>query len=514
MTSRFNKPALRPYWASAATAALLAGCAVGPDFQVPAAPEAPGYTAEPLPKETASADTVGGAAQSFETGAAVPQQWWTQFHSDKLDALVTQSLKASSTVAASQAALRQAQENMLAARGDLFPSVDGTFNTTRQKLSGASFGQPGTDFIFTLFNASVNVSYALDLFGGVRRQLEALDAQGEYARYQLEGSQLTLAANVVTTAIQAASLRAQVAATHDIIEADRKEVALVNRQFDLGAVSKVEVLTLETQLAQAAATLPPLQKQLELNRDLLAVLLGQPAALPLDAGFELSDLQLPATLPVSLPATLVGQRPDVRAQAALLHQASAQVGVATAQMLPQISISGALGGTATRVGDVVNSGNGVWSIGAGVTQPLFHGGELLHKRRAAAAAYDESAAQYRATVLSALQNVADSLHALEADADALQAQLQAEQAADASLKLAQKQFEGGATNYLTLLNAERSLQESRIALVQAQAARFADTAALFQSLGGGWSDQPDEPQPQGINNTVADAKPGADAQSE
>ncbi|MBV8061943.1 MAG: efflux transporter outer membrane subunit [Nevskia sp.] len=471
--------------------AALAACAVGPEFKRPDAPRVQSYSATPLPAQTVAAKGPAGRVQTFQHGADIPGQWWNLFHSDKLDRLVEQALQANQDVAAAQAALRQAHENALAAQGEWFPSFDGKGNVTRQKISGAEFGQPGGgSAIYSLFNASVNVSYTLDVWGGVRRGIEAQRAQAEYQNFQLEGTYLSLAANVVTTAVQEASLRAQIQATGQIVDADRQQLEAVKRQFALGGVSKVDVLNQQTQLANVLATLPPLRKQLAQNRDLLAVLLGRaPGEQPAER-FELADLQLPENLPVSLPASLVAQRPDVRAQEALLHQASAQIGVATANLLPQITISGSYGGTSTNISDLLKSSSNVWSIGGGITQPLFHGGELLHQKRAAVAAYDQAAAKYRGTVLSALQNVADTLHALDADAEALQAQDSAEESAAEALQLARAQFQAGAISNLTLLVSMRDYQQARIAQLQAQAARYADTAALFQALGGGWWNRP------------------------
>jgi len=474
-----------------ALAATLGACAVGPDFKRPDAPAPQSYTATPLPARTVAGKGPAGRVQTFQHGAEIPAQWWTMFHSEKLNTLVEQALKANQDVAAAQAALRQANENALAAQGGLFPSFDGKGNVTRQKVSGASFGQPGAGGqIYSLFNASVNVSYTLDVWGGVRRGVEAQRAQAEYQNFQLEGTYLTLTSNVVTTAVQEASLRAQIAATEQIVDADRKQLEMVKRQFALGGVSKVDVLTQQSQLAATLATLPPLRKQLAQNRNLLAVLLGRlPSEQPAER-FELDDLKLPEDLPVSVPSSLVGQRPDIRAQEALLHQASAEVGVATANLLPQVTISGSYGGTSTNISDLLKSASNVWSIGGGITQPLFHGGELLHKKRAAVAAYDQAAAKYRGTVLGAFQNVADTLHALDADAEALQAQDQAEDAAAEALELARTQYQTGAISNLTLLVSQRQYQQARIAQLQAQAARYADTAALFQALGGGWWNRP------------------------
>ncbi len=467
----------------------LSGCAVGPDFHRPEAPAATAYTAPAMPPETAASPGPGGAAQRLVPEQEIPAQWWTLFHSTALDQLVRKALADNPTLAAAQATLRQSQESLRALVGSaLFPSVDANASVSRQKISGAAFGQPESQFSpFTLYNASVNVTYALDLFGGARRELEALQSQVDFQRFQLEGAYLALTSNVVTTAIKEASLRAQIRATQEIIDAQEKQIDLVERQFQLGGVARSDVLAQRVQLAQTRATLPPLEKELALTRHQLAVLAGrfpdEAAALP---EFDLGGLELPLQLPVSLPSSLVRQRPDIRASESLLHAASAQVGVATANLYPRLTLSGSYGSEAVKPGSLFSGGTEVWNLGAGLLQPLFHGGELSAKRRAAVAAYDQAAAQYRATVLQAFQNVADVLRALETDARTLQAQADAEAAARDTLDLTQKQFQLGAVSYLSLLNAERQYQQTRISLVQAQAVRFADTAALFQALGGGW----------------------------
>lgn len=473
--------------ACGAAAALLGACAVGPDFKHPQAPESARYTAEPLPPQTASSEGAAGAAQTYVPSGDIPAQWWTLFRSDQLNALVEQALKGSPDVAAAQAALRQAHENVLAQQGALLPQIDANASATRQKISGASFGQPQAgSIIYSLFNATANVSYTLDIWGGVRRGIEAQRAQAEYENFQLEATYLALSANVVTTAIQEASLRAQIEATEEIIAADRKQLETVQRQLALGGVSRLDVITQQTELAHQMAALPPLMKQLQQNRDLLAVLLGQTPDAPLAAHFELDDLQLPESLPVSLPAQMVEQRPDVRAREALLHQASAEIGVATANLLPQITLTGDFGGTSTRSSDLFKSTSNVWSAGAGLTQPIFHGGELLHKKRAAVAAYDQAAAEYRGTVLTAMRNVADALYALNADAAELREQNLAAQAAADTLRVSRARYAAGSISSLDLLVVTRTYQQARIAQLQAQAARYADTAALFQALGGGW----------------------------
>lgn len=467
---------------------LLSGCTLGPDFRSPPPPADTGYTASALPKQTASAPVTGGTAQRFAFTKELSAQWWTLFRSPQLDALIQQGLKKSPTLAAAEAALTEARENLRAAGGALlYPRVDGGLRVARERSSGTTSG--GSSSEFSLFHASVNISYTLDLFGNTRRQLEGLRAGVDYQRFQYEAAYLTLTANLATTAIREASLSAQLAATNDILTAEQQQLTLVKRQFELGAVPKASVLTQQSELAKTRATLPPLEKQLAFTHHALAALAGQ---LPSAGGmpnFTLEALQLPEELPVSLPSELVRQRPDIRASEALLHQASAAVGVATANLYPQITLSGGYGVESSAAGDLFKGQNVIWNLGAGLLQPLFNGGELSARRRAAIAVYDQAAAQYRQTVLLAFQDVADVLRALETDARALQAQAEAETATRTTLELTRKQFELGAVSYLSLLVAQRDYQQSRISLIAAQAQRYADTAALFQALGGGWWQQ-------------------------
>jgi NodT family efflux transporter outer membrane factor (OMF) lipoprotein len=467
---------------------ITAGCAVGPDFHRPSPPDTDGYTETPLAPETAAAPGSGGASQRFITGLDIPAQWWKLFQCKPLDQLVRQAIADNPTMAAAQASLRQARENRLAQLGALFPSLDAGFSANRKKFTGASFGQPDVPGgLFTLYNASVSVSYTLDLFGATRRGLEELQAQVDYQHYLLEGTYLTITANIVTIAVKEASLRAQIKATKEIIKAEEEQLALVDEQFQLGAVARPDLLAQQAQLAQTRTTLPPLEKELAQARHLLAVLAGRPpgaaAQLP---EFELADFRLPGDLPVSLPSSLVSQRPDIRAAEEQLHSACALVGVATANLFPKLTITGDYGTQSTLLTGLFSGGTNIWSIGAGLLQPIFRGGELTAKRRAAIAAYDQAEAQYRETLLQAFQNVADVLRALENDADTLKAQSEAEAAAADSLDLTRNQFQLGAASYLTLLNAERQHQQASLILAQARGARFADTAALFQALGGGW----------------------------
>jgi len=481
---------------------LTAGCAAGPDFRRPEPPAAKSYTSKPLPERVSPAEA-SGPSQQFVQGMDIPAQWWTLFHSPPLNHLVERALKANPDLHAAQATLRQAQENARAAEGALYPSVNASGSVVRQQNRGAQFGQPASPgSLFTLYSASVSVSYGIDIFGAARRTLEALEAQAEFERYQMEGAYLTLTSNVVTTAVQEAALRAQVSATREIMDLESQQLDMLQRQYDVGAVALSGVLAQKTALAQTRAALPLLEKQLALLRNQLATLTGR---FPSEGGtdeFDLETLELPQDLPVSLPSRLVEQRPDIRAAESLLHVASAEVGVATANLLPQFTISGGAGSVATTAGNLFSSGSGVWNLGANLTQPIFHGGTLIHERRAALAAYDGAAAHYRSTVLSAFRDVADVLDALQFDAEILRAQTLAAQSARDSLDIARRQYQAGAASYLVLLNAQQAYQQARIALAQAQAARYADTAALFLALGGGWWNRADGAagQTQGVKN--------------
>ena len=471
-----------------AACALLAGCAVGPDFRAPDAPIVKEYTPEPIPAVTVSAPGTGGAAQRFVVDTDIPGQWWTLFRSESLDRLIRKALRDSPTIAAAQARLREAEENLRARGGTVYyPSLDGNLSANRQKSTGTSYGQPGAGAnTFTLFNASVNISYTLDIFGGNRRELEALRAQVDYQRFQLEAVHLTLTSNIVTTAVREASLRAQVQATQEMVEMYRKQLDLISAKFELGGASRPDVLEQRTMLAQTLATLPPLEKELAKTRHQLAVYAG---SFPGEGGipeFRLEALVLPVDVPVSVPSALVRRRPDIRASEELLHAACARVGVATANLYPKITLSGSLGSNAVRIEDLFTSGSSIWSLGAGLLQPLFHGGELTAKRRAAIAAHDQALALYRETVLTSFGEVADTLRALDLDAQTLRAQADAEASARETLSSVESQFRLGAVNYLSLLVAQRQFQVAHINLIRAQAARFADTAALFQALGGGW----------------------------
>lgn len=466
----------------------LGGCAVGPNYQRPDAPAVDRYTAKPLPAATASTDTAGGDAQRFLAGESVPDRWWTSFDNAEIDQRVQTAFANSPTIASAQAALREAQENAQAAGGSRWPSVDASAGVTRQKQSSAAFSGAFTFPPLTVYNASVKVGYGIDLFGGVRRGIEAQQAQADYQRAQRDATYLTLAANVVTASLQEASLGAQVQATRAIVDGLKQQLDIANKQQAIGAKSLSDTLAVRSQLAATEATLPPLRKSLSAVRNQLATYLGTtPAQLKMQQ-LKLADVRLPTDIPVSLPSTLVAQRPDIRAASAQLHAATAQVGVAIAAMLPQISLSASGGTSALHPGDLFAAGTRTWSLGLDLLQPIFHGGQLRHQKRAAQAARDKAVADWRQTVLSALQNVADALQALQYDAQSLAAQSHAERDASRLLSMSRDEFRIGAVDYVTLLNAERQYQQARIALIQARSARLADTAALYAALGGGWQD--------------------------
>jgi NodT family efflux transporter outer membrane factor (OMF) lipoprotein len=462
---------------------LFAGCAVGPEFRSPTLDAGAAYRADAQPAATVAAATPTGDAQRFLEDASVPAQWWRAFANDELDRRVEQALVHSPTVASAQAALRQAQENLGAARGSYLPALDANLGASRQ--NGLAGGLPGGS-PYTLHNASVDVGYTLDLFGGVRRGVEAQSALADAQRFQLEGTYLSLAANVATTSFREASLRAQIAATEEIADVYAQLYELISKQNEIGAKSQADVLVARSQVATARAQLPDLRKALAQTQTQLAVYLGRfPADAEL-AALGLDELSLPTEIPVSLPSTLVRERPDIRAAEAQLHRATAQVGIATANLFPNITLSGSWGSQAASAGDLFGSGSEAWSLGLNLLQPIFRGGTLRAQKRAAEAGLDQASADYRSTVLTAFQNVADSLRALEFDAESLRAQADAQRATAASLELVNVQYREGAASQLQVLDATRQYQLARIAVIQARTARLADTVALFAALGGGW----------------------------
>jgi NodT family efflux transporter outer membrane factor (OMF) lipoprotein len=451
---------------------LLSGCAAGPDFKPPAAPYIDHY---PVIRKTQS--------QQLVEGMDIPAKWWELFHSQQLNELIVQAIKANPDLHAAQAALHGANEILYAGQGALYPSVDATIEPSRQKTSTDAGS-------YNLHTASLNVGYHFDIFGGTSRNIESLQAQAGMTRFQLEAAYLSLTGNIVNCAIQEASLREQMTATQQIIDINIKILAIMQRQQVLGQTAMADSAAQVALLAQSRVALPPLEKQLAQQRDMLTMLLGKLPIEVLKAHFELSSLQLPAILPLSLPARLVAQRPDIRAARENLHMASAGVGIAMAARLPDISLSAALGSSASS--QLFSAGTGFWTLTGNIVAPIFHGGALLYQQRAAEAGFEQANNAYRSTVLSAFREVADTLHAIDSDARTYSAAQTAEDASARSLEIAVRQLELGDISRNTQLLAQQAYQSARLTRIQAQANRLMDTVALFQALGGGWWNRTDE----------------------
>ncbi|HEY3813611.1 MAG TPA: efflux transporter outer membrane subunit [Caulobacteraceae bacterium] len=475
-----------------ATAALLAclaaaGCVAGPNFKTPPAPDVHQYTREPIDHAAATPGVTGGAPQQLSANTQMQGDWWTLFHSQTLDDLIGEGLKNNHDLKAAQAALKAAHEGVLSQRGAYYPTVTAGFGATRQRTSGALAPTPFNNAqIYSLITPEVSVTYTPDVFGLNRRTVEQVKAQEDQTRYELYAADLTLTSNIANAYIQDAALQGQIDATKDLIEIDAKSVDILKEQFAKGYASKLDLAAQESALAQQVATLPGLTKQELQTRDLLAVLVGRyPEASP-DHPFELAALQLPQDLPLSLPSELVRQRPDILQAEANLHMASAGIGIARANRLPNIQLTADAGTMALTFGKIFANGAEFWDYGLQITQTVFDAGQLKHKETAAKDLFVQANEQYKSTVLTAFQNVADTLVALDQDAKALQANAAASDAAKTTLDLSQEQYKRGYASYLTLLSAEQGYQSARINLVQAQAARYADTVALYQALGGGW----------------------------
>jgi len=468
-------------------AIFVSACAVGPDFKVPAAPDTTRYTKGALPAHTASADTALGEAQRFQKEKDISATWWQLFHSHALNSLIEKSLEANPNLQSAIAALRVARLNVYAQEGHYFPTVQANYNPTRQETAAEIAPVLGNgQNPFNLYTAQVTVSYTPDVWGLNRRTVESVQAQADNQRFAVEAAWLTLTSNIVVAAIQEASLRGQIDATHRIIEINKKMLDILRKQFETGYANRSDLAAQEAALAQVEATLPPLQHQLAIQRDLLTALAGRFPSDPPSETFRLAEMKLPVDLPVSLPSKLIAQRPDVRQAEESLHAASAQVGVAIANLLPNFTITGNRGYMATQMANLISSPNIFWTVAGNATQTVFDGFSLINTARAASAAYDEATWSYRNAVIAALQNVADTLAALETDATALKAARNFERAAKISLDLAQQQIQTGNANVLLLLTAQQTYLQAEIQVVQAQAARLSDTAALFQALGGGW----------------------------
>lgn len=468
-------------------AIMLNSCVMGPDFHRPLPPKIKQYTAQPLPASTISVKTTGGNKQYLVNNLDIPAQWWKLFHSKPLNDLIASALQTNPDLKAAAAALRVAQENAMAQRATLLPYVSANLNPTRHLTAHTLSSIVASNaYVYSLTTPQLTVSYVPDVFGGNMRQVESLQAQAETALFQQEAIYLTLTSNVVMAVIQEASIREQIKATQRSIAIAQKQLDMMLKQQSVGQIGAVAVAAQQAALAQAQTVLPPLQKQLAQQRHLLSVLCGHFPSEEFAQKFELSSLTLPEKLPLGIPARLIEQRPDIRAAEAQIHAASAQIGVAIANQLPNIVITADAGSSAIELGTLFSSLTKFWDIGLNLTQPVFDAGALLHKKRAAIAAYQQAVEQYRSVVLASFQDVADTLKAIQFDAISLKTAANATQAARRSLAIAQQQWEAGAVDHLFVLNAQQNYQQALITLAQNQANRFIDTAALFQALGGGW----------------------------
>ncbi len=501
--------------------AALTGCAAGPDFKRPAAPTANSYTPQVTPGETTASTVAGGEVQRFDSRKDVPFDWWTLFQSPQLNSLIERAFKANPSIESAQAALRQAQQYTAAQQGFFYPTVGASYSPSRNKLAGNMGGNsPGVQgngtviqtysnpagpkfngpAYYNFHTAQFSIGYVPDVFGANRRQVESLRAQEEMQRFQLEATYITLASNVVAAALQEAALRAQIGAQNKIIELNRSNLDILDKQLKLGAVSGMDVFAQQAALAQAEQSIIPLQNQLEQTRNLIRALAGNLPNEDVAETFELSSLHLPQELPLTLPSQLVEQRPDVRASEAQFHAASAQVGVAVAARLPQFQLSAVIGGMASTPDWMFRTGAGFFNVLGNLSQTLFDGGTLRAQERAAREALVQAGADYRGTVIVAFQNVADTLHTIQSDAESLAAAAKTEAAMKRAAEVTRKQYQYGYVSYQTVLLAEQNYQQASINLIQAQTNRLGDTAALYQALGGGWWNRTTDAAPQDKEN--------------
>lgn len=462
--------------------AMLSGCAVGPNFVRPAAPDTDRYTHELQSEATVKAD---GQVQYFTSSNTLIADWWKLFQSPELNAVVNRAITNNPTLQASEASLTESQDNMRAGYGVFFPQIQASVGVNRQRTVSSQGLQTGHR-IFNLITLSGTVSYALDVFGGARRSVESLRAQAEYQRYENVAAYLILSANVVNTAITRAAYDAEIHMTKQLIKLEKEQLRLTQAQVRAGTTPYSAVLSIQSLIAANQALLAPLEQNASQTEHLLATLEGEfPSKVDLP-DIELFSLSLPIDLPVSLPSELVNQRPDILAAEAQMHVASAKIGVATALMFPSFSLNGTFGTSGSNFGNLTASSGKFWSIGPSATIPVFQGTTLWFGRKAAIDAYQQSQANYRQTVLSSFEQVADSLKALEHDAEALKAQSEAKHAAGEALKLLQINYHAGLIDYLSVLTADEQFHETTIAYLQAVAQRYQDTVALFVALGGGW----------------------------
>ncbi len=485
--------------ASSLALTQLTGCEVGPDHHRPALAVPGRYEEGTTAARTAATATTGGAAQALVAGADLPGDWWTLFRSPALSALVAQALRDNPNLEAARQALQAARELELEQKGTLFPTLSGQLLRGRQEIPLSDEGPPAPAELFTQYDAQLNLGYTLDVWGGLRRAIEQFGAQADYGRYELEAAVLSISAGVVISAIQAASLRGQIDVQAALIGFEQRQLDTVRRQFELGGATGTDVATQQAQVAEAQTVLVPLQTQLAQAHDQLAAYLGRAPSEVALPSITLDMLTLPGAVPVSLPSSLLEQRPDILAAEATLHAQTALLGVDIAQRLPQVTLTATVGSAAADVHQLFSPTNGLWSLVTQAAQPIFDAGQLLHRQRAQRAAMLQAAAQWRGIVVGAFQNVADVLAQLRNDTVNLRYAQSAAEAGQRGLSLASLQYRLGGASYLSVLTAEQTEQTAVITLIRAQAARYADTALLFQALGGGWWHRNDlPPAPPGL----------------
>jgi NodT family efflux transporter outer membrane factor (OMF) lipoprotein len=470
-------------WGTLLLGCLLGGCAVGPNYLRPETPAVQHYANGTDPRTTVAAQ---GTAQRFLPGEKVSTDWWQLFHCAALNSIVAEALAGNPGLEAAQASLRQSEDTLRSGYGIFFPDLEAGASAMRQRYSPVKLGQSTPVSLFNLFTLSASVSYALDVFGGERRMIEGLRAQVDLQRATEEATYTTLIANIANTVVASAAYRAEIEATSRLIELERQQVKLARVQFEAGTAPYSNVLSLRSQLASNEATIPQLEQRLAASDDLVATLVGRAPAEWKPPEITLAQLRLPAELPVTLPSDLLRQRPDILIAEATAHTASANVGVATAALLPSITLGGGYSANGARTGVLSDSGGRPWDVGANLTQPVLEGGTLWYRRRAAVDQYRQATALYREVVLTAFAQVADTLRALDHDAAALMAQDEALATAREALHLVETNYEAGLNTYLDVLSADAQYHQAMISDLQATAVRYQDTVALYVALGGGW----------------------------
>jgi NodT family efflux transporter outer membrane factor (OMF) lipoprotein len=485
---------VRSLLVAAGLLARLPGCAVGPDFKPPSSPHVKGYIEEGIRKT--EVPNAKEQQQSFVLGKKITGDWWQLFHDQRLNNVLQQAIAGNQTVVAARATLAQAQQAIIQVGGALYPQIDLGAGYTRGQSNLAQFGIPAQSPPFNLFTLGPTVSYSLDPFGGNRRRVEQEGALGEYAGYQLDAAYLTLTGNAVTQALNIASAREQIKAAEQIIADDEENLRLMQAKLAAGQAAQLDVETQTSQLEADRTLLPPIRQQVSLARHALSILLGRLPAEWAPPDFDLSEFTLPPELPVSLPSDLVRQRPDILASESQLHAASAAIGVATAQLYPDITLSASFTQAALTTSTLFNPASSVWAIGPQLLAPVFHGGALIAQKRGAVDALDAALANYKQTVLTGFGQVADVMQALAHDAQLLETQRRALQSAEESLQLTRTAYQNGYVGVLQVLEAQRLTEQAQLGYVRAKAQCYLDTVQFLTAMGGGWWNWKDRAQPE------------------